>query len=276
MTTEVKSGQEVEMGTFVGTYPIDMYKVSEGGVDLITILSKNPIVTRTCYHDKVGFRFHENSASMRVGLQPSIHYNFLIALWNADKSGSQIIDEKYTLYSLSVPEKIYKRLVRKYELNGDLRQLVLQVELEGEVKYQGMNFEVTRIKPPYMASKALFAQLKEEITEYVPVLAAVRAGILTDEAFMELWQKEGSAVEKETDSRYKDSGKAQLSGNTNKALGAMKEEDFNFDDAKTKELPKKQEKVADVEDAKVVDGKTEKEDISKPTVAEEGDFSFED
>lgn len=226
----------VSMGTIVSVNPLDLFKTSEGKVDLITILTKDPVVTRTCYHDKVGFRFHEIAEATQVGLQPSIHYTFLIAVWNTDKAGKQIIDNAYTIMCLSVPDKVYKRLVRKYELNGDLRKLVLQVELEGEAKYQGMNFEVTQIKPPYMVEKALFDTVQEDVRNFQTFLPTVRAGVITGEAFMELWKKEGVAVESgKNDEKFSKQGHAKLDTNQNtaKQIGTLKNEDFNFSQGPT-------------------------------------------
>lgn len=133
---------------------------------------------------------------MQVGLQAAVHYNFLIALWNSSRDGRQIIDARYTIMLLSLPKKVYDRLVKKFELNGDLRQLVLQVYLDGEVKYQVMNFEVDNTKkPPYMQDKALFEQIKQEVLSFKQYIPYVVGSVIDEKTFWELWNKEGQATE---------------------------------------------------------------------------------
>jgi hypothetical protein len=252
------SVQEVSMGTVVSQFPIEKYRVSENSVDLMTILTKDPIVTKTMYHDKVGFRFHELPAALKLGLQASTHYNFLAALWNGSKDGSMIIDNRYTVVLLSLPKKVYERLVKKYQLNGDLRQLVLQVYLDGEVKYQVMNFEVDNTKkPPYMTDKALFERIKQDVTEFKKYIPFVVGSPIDEQRFMELWNAEGTATEQynpQQDQQFRNRGvvgqgggqATQLPPNTMEATvvnqgqgqisqgaqgGTLKQEDFNFDDA---------------------------------------------
>ena len=258
------SVQEVSMGTVVSHFPIEKYRVNENTVDLMTILTKDPIVTKTCYHDKVGFRFHELPCAMQVGLQASVHYNFLVALWNSTKDGRQIVDNQYTIMLLSVPPKVYQRLVKKYELNGDLRQLVLQVYLDGEVKYQVMNFEVDNTKkPPYMADKGLFEQIKKEVLEYKPFIPFVVGSALDEKAFWDLWNKEGQATEQYNPNEqafrnrgmvgaggqgggyqnqisggyqppqqnYQQGGQPQNQGRQQILQGSLRADDFNFEEA---------------------------------------------
>lgn len=187
--------QEVQMGVKVSQYPIEKYKATATNIDLITVLTQNPIVTRTMYHDKVGFRFHELNSALRVGLQTNIHYNFLIAIWNSDKAGRTIIDANYTMAVLSLSDRNYSRLIKKFELNGDLRQLVMQITAEDE-KFQSMTFEVdSSKKPPFMMSAQLFEMIKADIANFTPFIPLIVGGMLKDEGFMELWNKEGTAVE---------------------------------------------------------------------------------
>lgn len=250
------SAQEVQMGTVVSQFPVEKYRVNENSVDLMTILTKDPIVTKTCYHDKVGFRFHELPCAMQVGLQASVHYNFLVALWNSTKDGKQIVDNQYTIMMLSVPPKVYTRLVKKYELNGDLRQLVLQVYLDGEVKYQVMNFEVDNTKkPPYMADKGLFEQIKKEVLEYKAFIPFVVGSAIDEKTFWELWNKEGQAAEQynPNEQAFRNRGMVGSGGHQNQnqiqggqgyqpqqqqqqqrtqiQQGALRQDDFNFEEA---------------------------------------------
>ena len=207
-----ESTKEVEMGTIVSQYPIDLYKVSENLIDLVTILTKDPIVTKTAYHDKIGFRFHELPESVNVGLLSKVHYNFLVVVWNADREGKSIVNNKYTIAVMKCPEGEYKKLCKKQNIHGDLRQHVLQISLDGEVKYQGKDFEVdTSVKPPFLADKDLFDKIKLDVKEFKQYVPFVVASKIDGNRFTELWKQDGTAIEKQEEERFANRGMVQSS-----------------------------------------------------------------
>lgn len=277
---------EVSMGTKVSQYPIEQYKVSENVIDLMTILTKDPIVTKTCYHDKIGFRFHEIPESMNVGLLTSIHYNFLVAVWEANREGTKIVGGKYVIYVLRCPEKVYSKLIKKMNINGDLRQLVLQVSLEGEIKFQGMDFEVmTSIKPPYMSNKELFDEIKKQVIEFKPFVPHVIASMIDGTRFSSLWSQEGTAIEKSEEDKFArrgmassaqfnsvDAGRAPLQ---NQISGTVQDVDFQFEETPKKEVNKKQEKQPDEAVQKANAIINDKEDQSSKFFDPSKSFDFE-
>lgn len=221
------SGMEVSMGTKVSQYPFEKYKIAKGVKDIITVISENPIVARTLYSERIGYRVHLSKAmEQKYAQSPDLHYCFLAIRWNTDSRGLKILKNEegqydYEWTALVVKGKNYDKLVTKWDLNGrNLSKLALQVSLDGDEKYQGMNFEVINgLTPPYLKDKGLFGRIKDEYAAYKPYLPLVHAPVMSDEQFEEKWN-EGSVSSEEREDFSRRSG-------TNNVLGPGKKgQDF--------------------------------------------------
>lgn len=195
-------GMEVEMGKKVSSRALEKFKGSANQKEILTIITKNPIVIKSHYDEEIAkFRFFAMPQSLKDGMQIDIHYGFLAIRWNADKKGLKILREEdgsysYEMVALVVGPKNYDKLVSKFELNGELHQYLMQVTTSDE-KFQAMDFEIiSGQKPPFMTDKSMFATIKQQMTDLKPHVPFAQAQVLTPETYLS--KKQGGVSESES------------------------------------------------------------------------------
>lgn len=180
VTSPASSGVfEVEMGQKVGRFPIDRYKASKNKYDLITVIQKNPIVTKTHYHEDLG-RFYYMDAAVELGLRVDVRYNFICIVWETDVKGKLIdsVNPKWALAYLSLGNDLYEDLVVKTEIQGDLAKLCMLVRCTDE-QYQKLALEVVG-ESPHFRSKEMFVEIKDQYLKYKPMLPMIFASHITE------------------------------------------------------------------------------------------------
>lgn len=173
---------QVEMGQRVSQFPISKYKGSTQKKDMITLIHNNPMVSKTQYHPDVG-NFYILKAATDMGIDPRVHYNFMIVQWKADFAGKIVSWDDWEIKILSIGGEYYESLIDKYDLNGDLTGLILQVRCSDD-KFQKFTFEVAGAAPfkeqPELQTKIL-NQVKE-LQSYVPKVIAKK---ISEKVFLE-------------------------------------------------------------------------------------------
>jgi len=181
----------VPMGTKVSRFPIEKFRASNAKRELITVLSANPLVTKTHYHPDLG-PFYYNDMAVEAGIKTSVKYNFVIVVWETDAKGKLLFDPTkqhnpeeppYELRIFSVAQPTYEDLVEKFEIHGDLRKTAISVRCKDE-KYQELGLEIIGAAP-YLQNKPLFEAIKADFQAKEKLVPMVIANNLSDERIAE-------------------------------------------------------------------------------------------
>ena len=166
-----KSYGQTPMGSTVSSLPVEKFKASKSRKSLITLLHRDPIFTKSHFHESLGAFLH-NEVVEQLGWKPKIKYNWLIVEWDCDQAGTKIVSNNYEFKVLSIGEyNGYTELKNKYNIKGDFsKKYVVQVSCDNE-QYQNMHFEITNIKAPYLSNKQMSDEIKKQkdyLIHFVP------------------------------------------------------------------------------------------------------------
>ena len=169
---------KVEMGTKVSQYPIQKYSGSDSRRDLITLLHTDPFVSKTHYHQDVG-SFYFLPEAEKLGIDTRVHYNFMAVKWNTDHTGKLLGTDMWEIIYLSVGVSQYDVLVDKFNLNGDLSKLLMQVRCT-DSRYQKLSFEIAG-PCPRLSDKTLFDRITKQAQEVSVFLSKAIARTIDSE-----------------------------------------------------------------------------------------------
>jgi hypothetical protein len=159
---------QVEMGQRVSMYPLSRYTAAEGRKDLITLLHNNPYVAKLSYHEDLGSFFYIPECN-KYGLDPRVYYAFLAVQWPTDQNGKMLAVDKFQIILLRLGNDYYQNLADKFEINGDLTKLNIQVRCS-DAKYQKLSFEVAGGSPMYQNQNLYNSVMSKakEMQQFIP------------------------------------------------------------------------------------------------------------
>ena len=174
---------EVEMGEKVSAYPVDKLKFADGKKELITILSPRPLVTKTHFHEDLGY-FYLSDTACKAGLKISVKYNFLAVRWNTDAKGKLISTDDWEIVILSIGAKVYESIATKFEMNGALAKLSILCTCDN-AQYQNITTDVAGASP-ITKDKELAARIQAEYKRLKPFVPQVIATPLEESKVQEV------------------------------------------------------------------------------------------